>query len=855
MSDHKTYTFDDVLAAANQYFNGNELAADIWAKKYALKDNDERYHESTPVAMHRRIAGEFRRIESKYPNAMSEQDIFDMLDQFRYFVPAGSPMFGIGNHFQTTSLSNCFVIDTVDSYGGICQSDERIAQVSKRRGGVGLDVSPIRPKGMPTRNAAHTTDGVVVFMKRFANTSKEVAQHGRRGALMLSCSVHHPEVMSFIQSKAELQAITGANISVRVSDEFMNAVKQGTDYEVRWPVDSKTPKMSQQVNAKKVWDELIKHAFLHAEPGILFWDTIIRNSPADCYADLGFTTKSTNPCGELPLCPFGSCIISALNLTGYVVNPFTEAAYFDTELFCKHARIGIRLLDDLVDLEIEAVERIIAKVESDPESDSVKANELELWRSVRDICIKGRRIGLGITALGDAIAMMGMKYGDAASMLFVEDVYRNLRNESYVSSVSLAKERGAFPIYDARREIDHPFLSKLPESIKADMVVHGRRNIACMTTAPVGTTSNVARVAGDDDDPIFGTSSGFEPVFMHTYIRRKKMNASDVGSPDSVSADGEKYKHFEVMHPGMKAFRLITGKEPSESPYEGAQAGEINHESRVLMQAAATSYVDHAISSTLNLPKDIEIEAVAKIYMNAWETGCKGITVYREGCREGILVAKDEQPGCENCDEAADKFRKLINLGGRPGRVIMSSAPKRPKVLDCDIIRTTVKGKQWVFIVGLLKGQPYEVFGGSSGDLEIPKKFKKGFIIKDGENSGRTMYDLALGSLEDLIEESPNHLVIHNVAKVFGSYEHATFSRIASLALRHGIPIKFMCEQLTKDPEDDFQSYNRALARVLKSYIEEGEQSGLECPNCHAAKMVYKGGCPSCMVCGNSSCS
>ena len=854
MTNKKTFKFDEVIKAASQYFQNNDLAADIWAKKYALRDGQGEYHELTPEDMHHRIAGEFARIEAKYSSPMTEEEIFALLKDFRYFVPAGSPMFGIGNSFQTTSLSNCFAITTVDSYGGICQSDERIAQVSKRRGGIGLDISPIRPRGMPTKNAAHTTDGIVVFMKRFANTSKEVAQHGRRGALMLSCSVHHPEIVNFIQSKAELQAITGANISVRISDAFMQAVKNDSDYELCWPVDSDKPKFKKQIKAKEVWDELVKHAFLHAEPGVLFWDTIIRNSPADCYSDLSFNTVSTNPCGELPLSPFGSCIISALNLTGYVKSPFTTEASFDQELFFKHAQMGMRLLDDLVDLEIESIEKIIAKVESDPEHPSVKANELELWRSVRQVCINGRRTGLGITALGDAVAMMGMKYGDEASVEFVKNVYSILRNGSYASSVNLAKERGSFPIYDASREVDHAFLSKLPDEIKEAMKIHGRRNIACMTTAPVGTTSNVALVM---DHPktgrIFGTSSGFEPVFMHSYVRRKKMSINDKGEPDSMGVDGEKYKHFEVLHPGLTAFCTITKKKPSESPYEGAQAGEISYEARVKMQAVATSFVDHSISSTVNLKKDVDISVVADVYMQAWEHGCKGITVYRDGSREGILVSKTGIAGCDNCDEAAEKFKQLVKQGGRPGRVIMSSAPKRPDVLPCDIVRATVKGKQWVFLIGLLHGQPYEFFGGANDDLEIPKKFKTGWILKDGKHGDRTMYDLILGSLEN--DGKQTRLVINNVAKVFGAYEHATFSRVVSLALRHGIPIKYLCEQLTKDPEDDFQSYNRALARVLKSYIEEGEQSGLECPNCHAAKMIYKGGCPSCMVCGNSSCS
>lgn len=855
MPDKKTHEFEEALASAKSYFKGNELAADIWTKKYALRDQNGKFHELTPEDMHRRLAREFARIEKKYANPMTEDEIFSLFDGFKRVIPQGSPMFGVGNPYQIVSQSNCFAIATVDSYGGICRADERIAQISKRRGGVGIDVSPIRPKGLPTHNAAHTTDGIIVFMRRFSNTSKEVAQHGRRGALMISCSVHHPEIMSFIRSKLELAAITGANISVRLTDEFMKAVKAGKDYEVRWPVDSEKPSMKTRLPAKDVWDEIVKHAFLKAEPGVLFWDSITRNSPADCYAAEGFTTVTVNPCAELPLAEGSSCILVLLNLCFYINNHFTASATFDFARFAEDVGKAMRITDDLVDIEIESVDKIIAKVEGDLESTEVKANELALWKMVREKCVSGRRTGLGITALGDAIAMMGNKYGDDASMKFVEQVYTVLRDSTYRQSVILAKERGKFPIYDAKKEKGHPFLSKLPKDILEDMEKYGRRNIACLTTAPAGTVSNLTWCG----DGKFGTTSGFEPVFMAAYMRKKKMVQGDKGNPDSVGSDGEKYKHFEVQHPGLSLFCDVTGKKLPDSPYAGAQASEIDHVRRVRMQAVATAFVDHAISSTLNLPQDVAIETVAQIYMDAWEHGCKGITVYREGSREGILVAKAGQPGCENCDEAADKFKQLIKQGGRPGRIIMSSAPKRPEIMECDIIRTTVKSKgkekstQWVFLVGKLQGQPYEVFGGESEDLEVPKKFRTGWILKDGKCGDRTMYDLVLGSLEN--DGIAKRMVINNIAKVFSDYEHATFSRIVSLGLRHGVPIKFICEQLTKDPEDDFQSYNRALTRVLKTYIEEGEKSGLECPSCHAAKMVYKGGCPSCLICGNSSCS
>ena len=850
MPDKKTYDFKETLAAATKYFNGNDLAADIWTKKYALRDNLGAYHELTPEDMHHRLAREFARIEKKYPNPMTESEIFALFDKFRYVIPQGSPMFGVGNPFQIVSQSNCFAIATVDSYGGICRADERIAQICKRRGGAGLDISPIRPKGLPTHNAAHTTDGIIVFMQRFANTAKEVAQHGRRGALMITCSVHHPEILSFIQSKLELAAITGANISVRLTDEFMKAVKADKDYEIRWPVDSDKPVMKKKIPAKHVWDEIVKHAFLKAEPGVLFWDTITRNSPADCYSDNGFGTITTNPCSELPLAEGSSCILVTINLCSYVIDPFKSTARFDFQKFADHVGKALRITDDLVDIEIESVDKIIAKVESDPEPTEVKANELALWKLVKEKCANGRRTGLGPTALGDAIAMLGYKYGDDASSKFVEQVYATLRDNTYAQSVSLAKERGKFPLFDAKKEKGHAFLSKLPASTIAEMEKHGRRNIACLTTAPVGTTSNLALCYGNS----YGTTSGFEPVFMAAYIRKKKMSSGDKGDPDSVGSDGERYKHFEVQHPGLKSFCTITGKKFEDSPYFGAQASEISHDKRVRLQALATGYVDHAISSTVNLSKDTEVDVVASIYMTAWETGCKGITVYREGSREGILVSKNSQSSCENCDDAADKFKQLVQQGARPKRIIMSSAPKRPEVTECDIDRATVQGKQWVFLIGKVEDQPYEVFGGANDDLEIPKKYKNGWIIKDGKNGDRTLYDLVLGQLGNDPDKPPK-LLFGNIAKMFDSGKHSTFSREISLSLRHGVPIKYICDQLTKDPEDDFFSFNRALSRVLKKYIEEGEKSGLECPNCHAAKMVYKGGCPSCMVCGMSACS
>jgi len=851
MPPHRIFTKEEVLKETTAYFKGDEFPAGIWMDKYALKNDKQEFIELTPDDMFHRLSKEYARIERKYPNALSEQQIYDLIAGFKYIVPAGSPMFGIGNHSQLTSLANCFVIDTVDSYGGICRADERIAQIAKRRGGVGLDISPIRPKGLSTKNAALTTDGVIVFMERFSRTCREVAQSGRRGALMLTISVHHPEVMNFIKSKADLKAVTGANISVRISDEFMKAVKADREYELRWPVDSDKPAISRRVKARDVWDELITHAHEHAEPGLLFWDTITENSPADCYASDSFTTVCTNPCGELPLGVGGSCILTCLNLSSYVKDPFTPTAQFDEELFAQHVRIGQKLCDDLVELEIECVEKIIKKIENDPEADEIKANEIALWKMVQDRCEKGRRTGLGITALGDCIAMLNVKYGSDESLDIVRKVYSILRNESYRSSIEMAKERGKFPIFDHKKEKDHKFLSRLPKDIQEEMAKHGRRNIACMTTAPVGTTSNLIASMNK-----FGTTSGFEPVFLIQYMRRRKMASSDLSEPDFIDEMGDKWKSYEINHPGLQNFIDITGKEFKDSPYAGSQSEDINFLQRIEMQAIATKYVDHSISSTVNLPADITRETVSDIYMTAWERECKGLTVYRQSSREGVLQKKGEDKtttstrSCEECDEVNDQFRKLLDKGSRPSKIMVSSAPKRPEKLECDIIRAKVGKDEWVFIVSTHYGRPYEVFGGESKDLTLPKKYKTGWVIKDGKLANRSLYDLVVGDLNNEDEK----LIVRNVAKVFSNYQHAPFSRSISLLLRHGVPIRFICEQITKDPEDDFFSYNKAMARVLKRYIADGESTGMECDQCHN-QMIYKNGCPTCLVCGKSSCA
>jgi len=839
----KVYTRDEVVEASTQYFNGDKLAAGVFANKYSLKNSKLEYTEDNPEVMHKRMAKEFARAEAKFPNPMSEEEIFKMFDHFDEVIPGGSSMFGLGNNFQKVSLSNCFVIDTVDSYGGICRTDERIVQISKRRGGVGVDISPIRPKGMPTRNSAFTTDGIVVFMDRFSNSAREVAQNGRRGALMISISVHHPEIMNFIRAKRDLEKVTGANISVRVTDEFMNAVKKDKPYEQRWPVDSATPSMSAMVGAKEVWNEMIKSVYLSAEPGILFWDTIIRNSPADSYAHLGFKTTSTNPCGELPLCEADSCRLMSINLMAMVDDPFTDKAKFNDEKYKNIIRKSMRLMDDLVELELEAVDGIIQKIKNDPEADNVKGNELNLWEQVKEKCSQGRRTGLGVTALGDCIAMLGIKYGDKNSLKMVEKIYKILRDESYRASIEMAKERGSFPIYDSKLEKDNEFIQRLPEDILKDMKKYGRRNIGCLTTAPSGSISVIAQ-----------TSSGFEPVFKAKYVRKRKISESENVEPDFVDELGDKWKEYEVLHHGLTKYKEITGKGFEGSPYDGAQANELDHSMRVKMQATATKYVCHAISSTINLPKDVDFEVVESLYMQAWEQGCKGLTAYREGSRDGVLTSSGHNTTrtCEDCDEAGKQFADLVKGGLRPSTIVLSASPTRPKVLECDIQRSRVGGGDWIFFVGKLNGEPYEIFGGDSKEFTIPHKYKKGWIVKNGKVDGVTQYNLIIGSLDDENEK----LEFKGIAKHFNNYEYGAFTRLCSLTIRHGTPIKYICEQIIKKGvEGDLFSFQRAMSRVLKKYIGDDEKSETECEECGAKEMVYRAGCPTCMVCGHSKCA
>ena len=709
------YDYQQVFDASLSYFKGDELAASVFAGKYALQDSEGNYLELTPDDMHQRIASEFASVEAKYENSMYYEEIYDLLKDFRYIVPQGSPMSGIGNEAKIQSLSNCFVIEAPsDSYAGILKTDQEQVQIMKRRGGVGFDVSTIRPKGMFTSNAAKTTDGIEVFLDRFSNSCREVAQGGRRGALMLSISVHHPQVMDFIKIKRDLTRVTGANISVRATDEFMEAVKLDRNYTQRWPVDSSTPEVENETSARAVWDALIEGAHASAEPGVLFWDTATRMTPSDAYTEDGFGSVSTNPCGEIILSPYDSCRLMLINLTSFVENAWTKDASFNYGKFRLISKKAQRLMDDMIDLEIDQVDKILSKIDRDPENDEVKYYERNLWQSIRQAALNGRRTGLGITGLGDAIAMLGQTYGSKESIQTVEEIYKWLSLASYEESIQLAKERGSFPVFDAKKEVDHPFLSRviseLTPEVQIDYKKYGRRNIANTTTAPAGSVSCLTQ-----------TTSGIEPAFMLYYKRRKKVqNGEAVMFIDDL---GDKWTEFNVYHHKFKEYMDCKGLSEeanldmvvNDSPYSGATANEIDWRAKVELQSVAQKWICHAISNTTNLPSDIDVETVKDIYMLGWELGCKGVTVYRDGSRSGVLVSADEKQ--EEVEKIKDRH-----------------APKRPDELDCDIFHTSVKGQKWVVLVGMLEGKPYEVIGGEAQQIEIPKKHKKGRLLKRSFN-------------------------------------------------------------------------------------------------------------------------
>ena len=814
-------SFNEVCEASLEYFGGDELAADVFATKYALVDKNNDYKELTPNKMHSRLAREFARIERNYENPLSEQEIFALFDHFKYLIPQGSPMSGIGNKHQLQSLSNCFCVESPhDSYGGICKTDQELVQIAKRRGGVGFDVSTLRPKGMSTNNCAKTTDGIGVFLERFSNSIREVAQHGRRGACLISCSSRHPEILAFINIKRDKKKVTGANISVRWDDAFFLALESGESYQLRWPVDSATPEYEELIDPKIIWDAFIDAAWSSAEPGAFFWDTILRRTPADIYADQGFKTVSSNPCGELVLSADDSCRLLVLNTKSYVNYNFLAGAAFDWPLFCKLTIIAQRPMDVLIDLELEQLDKIITKIESDPEPADIKRVELNLWHRVKQMASQGRRTGLGLTGIGDAIACMGMRYGSESSVAFVDELYKQLALNAYESSCTLAKERGAFPIYDFGKEAGHQFIEQLiaaRPSLGDALKSHGRRNIALLTTAPCGTLSCEAQV-----------TSGIECVFLPVMERFRKLTESDTKIPDRIDDMGDRWEKYVVYHQGLKEWMEITGEtDVSKSPYHGATSDDVDWVQKVKLQAAAQKWICHSISVTMNIPNNATRELVDEIYRTGWKLGCKGMTIYREGSRQAVL----QRVGA---DEKVD--------------FISQRAPKRPQELPCDIKFTRIKDENWVVLVGLMNGKPYEVMGGRTELVEIPKTCTTGNLIKNSRKTVPSRYDLKLG-------ENGHAMYLKNIVKLFDNPEHSAFTRVISLALRHGSDIKFVVEQLGKDKDSDMFSFAKSIARALKSYIQDGEDAtDKTCQACGAEGLVYMEGCVTCMSCSWSRC-
>jgi ribonucleoside-diphosphate reductase alpha chain len=838
----KTYSFEEAMSASVAYFKGDEMAAKVWVSKYALKDSWGNIFELTPDDMHRRLAREVARIERKYPNPIDEEEVFELLRDFKYIVPQGGPMTGIGNQYQVASLSNCFVIGSkgnADSYGGIMKVDEEQVQLMKRRGGVGHDLSHIRPKGSPVLNSALTSTGVVPFMERYSNSTREVAQDGRRGALMLSISIKHPDAEKFIDAKLEAGKVTGANVSVKIDDEFMKAVIDGKAYKQQYPVESTSPKYVQETDAQDLWKKIIHNAWKSAEPGVLFWDTIIRESVPDCYADLGFKTVSTNPCGEIPLCPYDSCRLLALNLYSYVENPFTPEAKFNFELFKKHSHAAQRIMDDIIDLELEKIDAIQAKIDNDPEDEEIKSVERTLWSKIRQKAIQGRRTGIGITAEGDMFAALGLRYGSDIAIDFAEEVQKTLAIEAYRSSTFLASERGPFPIYDAQREKNNPLINRIKqedEELYHNMVKYGRRNIALLTIAPTGTTSLMTQ-----------TTSGIEPVFLPVYKRRRKVNPNDrnvtVSFTDSV---GDTWEEFNVFHHKFLTWLEVNGHNPEEvktysdekvqelvekSPYHKATSNDVDWLSKVKMQGVVQKWVDHSISVTVNLPSDVSEDMVAKVYQTAWESGCKGCTVYRDGSRDGVLISmkKDET-------EAEDEARPV----------------KRPDILDCEVIRFKNNHENWIAFVGLYNKKPYEIFTGLSEDdvLPIPKSVTTGRILKVKDVQG-SRYDF------QYVDKFGYTNTVGGLSHMFNK-EFWNYAKLISGVLRNGMPINDVVNLIgsLRLDNETINTWNAGVERALRKYIPNGTKAktGKKCTECGADSLVYQEGCLICTSCGTSKC-
>ena len=839
---------EEARAASKEYFGGDELAAQVWVNKYALKDSQGNLYERTPADMHWRLANEIARIENKYPNSLSAQQLFDLFDHFRYIVPQGSPMTGIGNNFQVSSLSNCFVIGVdgeADSYGGIFKIDEEQVQLMKRRGGVGHDLTHIRPEGSPVKNSALTSTGIVPFMERYSNSTREVAQGGRRGALMLSVAIKHPDSEKFIDAKMIQGKVTGANVSVKIDDDFMRAVEGEEEYTQQYPVYSNEPVVSQKVNAKALWNKIIHNAWSSAEPGVLFWDTILRESVPDCYADLGYRTVSTNPCGEIPLCPYDSCRLLAINLYSYVENPFTAEAKFNFDLFRKHVGLAQRIMDDIIDLEIEKIEKILAKIESDPECNIVKRTEYELWEKIMTKTLKGRRTGVGVTAEGDMLAALGLRYGTEEATEFSEKVHSVIAIEAYRSSVKMAKERGAFEVYDAKREENNPFVARIKTQDAAlyeEMVKYGRRNIACLTIAPTGTTSIMTQ-----------TTSGIEPAFMPVYKRRRKVNPNDVNvRVDFIDPEGDAFEEYIVFHHKFAEWMHVNGIDTEKnysqeeldeiiarSPYYKATSNDIDWLQKVKMQGRVQKWVDHSISVTINLPATATEELVSQLYLEAWKSGCKGCTIYRDGSRSGVLVSVSKKD-----EEKKDEKRCVC---------FSMSEYERPKELNCDIVRFQNKKEKWIAFVGLKDGRPYEIFTGIADDEEgilLPKSVTEGKIIKTTDEDGNRRYDFQYKNTRGY------KTTVEGLSHKFDK-EYWNYAKLISGVLRYGMPIDQVVKlvgSLQLDSES-INTWKAGVERALKKYIPDGTQmDSMECPECHQHTIVMKEGCLVCSNCGYSKC-
>ena len=866
MKENKKYSFDEAFEASLRYFGGDELAARVWVNKYAMKDSFGNIYEKSPEDMHWRIANEVARMEQKYKNPISAQEIFGLLDHFRYIIPAGSPMTGIGNNYQIASLSNCFVIGLdgdADSYGAILRIDEEQVQLMKRRGGVGHDLSHVRPKGSPVNNSALTSTGLVPFMERYSNSTREVAQDGRRGALMLSVSIKHPDAEAFVDAKMEEGKVTGANVSVKITDSFMEAAVNDRPFVQQFPIDAERPVYKKEISARKLWEKIVHNAWKSAEPGVLFWDTIIRESLPDCYADLGFRTVSTNPCGEIPLCPYDSCRLLSINLYSYVKNPFTEEATFDFDLFRKHALLAQRLMDDIVDLEMEKIDRIMEKIKSDPQNDEVKHAEYHLWEKIKEKSGKGRRTGVGITAEGDMIAAMGLRYGTEEATKFSVEVHKTLALSAYRSSVTMAQERGAFSIFEAERERNNPFVLRIKEAdpqLYSDMMKHGRRNIACLTIAPTGTTSLMTQ-----------TTSGIEPVFLPVYTRRRKVNPNDTEvHVDYVDEVGDSFEEYIVYHKKFLEWMKINGLDTTKkytqaeindlvkrSPYYKATANDVDWLMKVRMQGAIQKWVDHSISVTVNLPNNVDEALVNKLYVEAWRSGCKGCTIYRDGSRSGVMISVSKKDKKKKNDNGRETSQDSDLNSSEEKHEHVCTPPQvveeRPQVLDCDVVRFQNNKEKWVAFVGLLDGYPYEIFTGLQDDDEgivLPKSVTKGKIIKQTNADGTHRYDFQFENKRGY------KTTVEGLSEKFNP-EYWNYAKLISGVLRYRMPIDHVIHLVgsLQLKDESINTWKNGVERALKKYVTDGTTvSGQTCPICGQETLVYQEGCLICTNCGASRC-